>query len=71
MVHVLTPDERFDALYLAAKRKGMDRELGADLGNPPSVGEARRVFRALPDCNGRKKLDRSVAELRYGDEIEW
>lgn len=67
----LTPDERFDRLLATAIRKGRGAELTADLGNPGTVGEARLIFRKLRDFDGRKKLDRSVVELRYGDEIEW
>lgn len=66
-----TPDERFDNLYSVARWKGLLAGLTADLGNQATIGEARRMFRALDDCAGWKKLDRLRIELKYLDPMEW
>jgi hypothetical protein len=67
----LSPDERFDTLRAAAVRKGRMTELRVDMGSPETIDHARRVFRALPDFDGSRKLDRSIMELKYGDELDW
>lgn len=68
---VLSIDERFDLLLTVTKRDGRRADLTAALGNPDTVGEARVIFRKLREFGGCGKLDRSVLELKYGDEIEW
>ena len=68
---LLTANERFDILLAAAVLKDRGPELTLDIGDPQTVGDALRIFRALPDFDGTLELDRSILELKYGDEIEW
>ena len=65
----LGPEQRFDRIFAMAVRDGRRGELATDMGDPRTVGEARLVFVGLRDFDGRKNLDRSVLELKYGDEI--
>ena len=67
----MTPDERFDRMHASVVRDGRIAELRTDMGNPATLADARRIFRSLPDFDGRLDLDRSILELKYGDEIEW
>jgi hypothetical protein len=67
----MNTDERFDRLYAAVIREQRGAEFASDLGNPRTKGVARRIWRRLPDVDGRLKLDRLVLEVKYGDEIPW
>ena len=47
----LTPGEHFDRLLDCAVRKDRGADLTADMGQPETRGEARRLFVGLRDFN--------------------
>jgi len=64
-------DKVFDDILAAARSKDRVSDLCVMLGNPSTIGEARRFWRSLPGVAGWRDVDRLTIELEFLDPIEW